>query len=409
LMSVLEPEPAPEAGLESLLAYAERAAARQAAETTARTWWRWLVPAFSAGGLALALVFVLSTRQTPQSLVVPAPPEQQAAEGAAAASPAPRSEERKVALAAVEPARVPPPQQGGGAVAEARFGAPLAAAVSTERDERLGSRQGASFKRKRADLPRAQAPERKERARLEVDDGAGAAPPAGVALALEAERAAVADSDAPEPTRRAQVGRESSQRREAEGEAVAGQLAPRPAAPAANWDSLAGSLSATPAEPKAAEKKAVAKAEQAAPAASGAGRSPDGRFDAQMKAAARLSSRGDHARAARLLEQLLAKVAPDDERAPAALLLLARELELAGEAAAAERAYSRFLSLFPAHPSAQVAQTGRARARAALEAADGQSAGRGAGWPAVAPAAVHRNAVAPAKSLEEAQVPAEQR
>src|SRR4051794_36947082 len=58
-MSTLPQEPAPEAGLESLLAYAEQAARRHASAPGARPWWRRAVAPL-AGALALMLVGVVA-------------------------------------------------------------------------------------------------------------------------------------------------------------------------------------------------------------------------------------------------------------------------------------------------------------------------------------------------------------
>ncbi len=407
LMRVLEPEPAPETGLESLLAFAEKAAARQGAGAAAPSRWRWLVPALSAGGLALALVFVLSTTRAPRDLVVPAAAAPHGAKGAAA-SAAGLGEQRPVALAPGKPGPAAELSQREGAQA-APPAAPLVASVSQERVEKLGSGQGTTAKRRLGQRPRAQVLGDKEQAKADGAMGAGRGPPADAALVLEAEEAARGDDlDANEPHRPARPAPERSPRPESQAEASARKTA----APAAGKDSAPESWTAQPSQQRAAEKKLAggsAKAELAPSTASRAGGSSSGRFDAELEAAAGLSRCGDHAGAARLLEKLLATVAPDDERAPAALLVFARELELAGEAAAAERAYARFVSLFPAHPSAQLAESGRARAQAALEAADGQSGTRGAGWPAAAPAEVHRSKLAPARSLEEAQGPLEQR
>ncbi|HCF58821.1 MAG TPA: hypothetical protein DFS52_12630, partial [Myxococcales bacterium] len=140
LMRVLEPEPAPETGLESLLAFAEKAAARQGAGAAAPSRWRWLVPALSAGGLALALVFVLSTTRAPRDLVVPAAAAPHGAKGAAA-SAAGLGEQRPVALAPGKPGPAAELSQREGAQA-APPAAPLVASVSQERVEKLGSGQG---------------------------------------------------------------------------------------------------------------------------------------------------------------------------------------------------------------------------------------------------------------------------
>src|SRR4051812_23991669 len=77
-MGALPAEPAPQQGLESIVAYAEQAARRQPAP--ARSTWRWLGAALPVGGL-LALLAVVATRGSPETVLAPraalsaAPPE----------------------------------------------------------------------------------------------------------------------------------------------------------------------------------------------------------------------------------------------------------------------------------------------------------------------------------------------
>ncbi len=86
LVAELEPEPAPEAGLESLLAYAQQAARNRAAETAkaprAARLWSWLVPSLGfASAAAVALLFVVKTKDPtldlrpalPSTVQAPAP------------------------------------------------------------------------------------------------------------------------------------------------------------------------------------------------------------------------------------------------------------------------------------------------------------------------------------------------
>jgi len=72
LMSQLAPEPAPEAGLDSLLAYAEQAASRREARPhMVSVLWRWLVPGFGLAGAAAAALLLVSKPGDPARGLTP--------------------------------------------------------------------------------------------------------------------------------------------------------------------------------------------------------------------------------------------------------------------------------------------------------------------------------------------------
>jgi len=72
-MAALTAEPAPEAGLESLLAYASQAAEQRKAAAPTASFWRWLVPAVSLASVAaVGIVFIARPSHDQMSLPVPA-------------------------------------------------------------------------------------------------------------------------------------------------------------------------------------------------------------------------------------------------------------------------------------------------------------------------------------------------
>jgi tetratricopeptide (TPR) repeat protein len=121
-MAALPAESAPGEGLESLLAYAEQAAARSREARPAR--WRWLGPAFSAGGLLAAAVVVFSVASS-----------QRAPQRPADLLPAPAS---RAAAEAAEPPSGPGPGGAGHALAPAAPEAPGRAAPSRSAPARPG-------------------------------------------------------------------------------------------------------------------------------------------------------------------------------------------------------------------------------------------------------------------------------
>jgi hypothetical protein len=78
MMSQLTPEPAPDAGLESLLAYAQQSARRtQAGPAPKAAWWRrFLVPVTGMAALATVVVVASQTMKQPEAELAGAPPAQ---------------------------------------------------------------------------------------------------------------------------------------------------------------------------------------------------------------------------------------------------------------------------------------------------------------------------------------------
>ena len=122
-MGMLAPEPAPTEGLESLLAYAEQAAARNAAAPSAGVpWWRRVVAPL-AGALALTLVAVVAIQTqesgldlSKQSAVLEAQPrgdEGRFAPAPVAAAPAPAPPAEELAAAPVEPQKIAEKMKSG--------------------------------------------------------------------------------------------------------------------------------------------------------------------------------------------------------------------------------------------------------------------------------------------------------
>ncbi|HEY3450832.1 MAG TPA: zf-HC2 domain-containing protein [Myxococcales bacterium] len=105
LMAELEPEPAPQAGLDSLLAYAEQASKHRAAEAKApraSKFWSWLVPSLGfASAAAVALLFVVRPGGDAMRALQPALPATVQAPAPMAAQPTPPSP--VVATAPAEP------------------------------------------------------------------------------------------------------------------------------------------------------------------------------------------------------------------------------------------------------------------------------------------------------------------
>jgi tetratricopeptide (TPR) repeat protein len=243
-MGALPAEPAPGQGLESLLAYAEQAAARAREARPAR--WRWLGPVFSAGGLlaAAAVVFsVASPQRAPQRSadLLPAPASQAAAEGAeppgepgpggpgyALAPAAPKSPTRFKAEGA--PAKAATArrlkERPAPAVAEASggpAGGPLAAGASAE---------GASVPRSGAEgkAPGSSADGFAARSLLSREPGAGGGVFYRASTEMQAAEKKRADaSPAMPPLPRAALAPAASAPARAEPEAVSAESAPAPA------------------------------------------------------------------------------------------------------------------------------------------------------------------------------------
>ena len=112
LMSTLEPEPAPEAGMASLLAYAQQQAQREAAPAPRPAWRRWLLGAVPVAAVALLGVSVaLESSRTHPTSSLSAREERalpEAEQGAVmAAAPEPQASPKRDSIAA--PAAAPPP------------------------------------------------------------------------------------------------------------------------------------------------------------------------------------------------------------------------------------------------------------------------------------------------------------
>ncbi len=121
-MQKLPAEPAPEAGLESLLAYAEQTAKRNAQGQAKPTWWRrFLVPAMSVAAV-VAVVGVVSNRMLEEHRVDPvarALEQERAKEASEAKAAAPAAVPADVQVQAAQP-QAEPEQLDQGAQAPAR-------------------------------------------------------------------------------------------------------------------------------------------------------------------------------------------------------------------------------------------------------------------------------------------------
>lgn len=153
-MAALAAEPAPTAGVDSLLAYAEAAASRSRASKPRRL--RWLGPAFSLGGLlaAAAVVFSIERPHRPGEML-PSPLAREATAESSAATAAPAAPSSKADLAfeptpesAMAPQAMPSPKGAGGRVVAA-LGNPVSAPAPRPAADELAPSSARSFAAKK--------------------------------------------------------------------------------------------------------------------------------------------------------------------------------------------------------------------------------------------------------------------
>jgi hypothetical protein len=317
-MAPLGEAPAPDAGLASLLAYAQQAAGRNAEARKApgpRRGARWLLALVPLGAAALVSLVVL--RQVPDADRAPAP-QASAVEGAPAAA------------GGYVPSPPPPP-------------------VLSEAQESLASRGAGGEERQEAARELLAFRDADPRADGQLPDGFGSSRQRRASRVQTATNASPAPA-APEVAEDAAAGQLAL-----EEEAAEGLVAAAPAAPAAPPPAVAA-----PAGPPGAVASAPARA--APPAAGAAPPAPAAAPPAAAKAArhagdplqeaARARARGDRAAEAALLSGALAEGRLQGEaRAPALLQLCEARLAL-GLQAEAEAACRQLLADFPSRPEA---------------------------------------------------------
>jgi tetratricopeptide (TPR) repeat protein len=403
LMQTLEPQPAPEDGLESLLDFAQKAAKAQQAPP--RRSWRWLVPAFSAGGLALALLLVISghNRLAPSLSAVPAPQSAstQGQPEAPAAAPAAN------ALASSESLQK---AETGNALGSKGLAQPMEDRAGEARKddapavaEGLAGATGAgsAWARSRAVAKEEAKPVSQQRAGKSAGPGSWGALGGSAAKsdAVELERSAASLSARQEA---------STSSLDGLGEQEAAPEAARPAPSAPSRESFATAAAPVGAgrdksraaaddeaqvdgEPLVPQEKRKAEAKKSL-AASADSDAPGGALERAREA----SARGDHAGAVRILRAAV-EASPGSPSRASLLLMLARELELSGDADGALAAYARLVDEYPTTASATAAAEARARLQRAAPA-ERPAAGSGAGWPTGA-------AASPARAAPAAQDP----
>lgn len=317
-MAALTPEPAPEAGLESLLAYAQ-----QARPQPRRTrFWAWLVPALSvAGASAAALLLVVGRTGDPALSLAPTP----------AAAPAPAAPAPATGLVQLEQAK-DAPSKAEDVVAEG----------ARDKADREGAKQAQTRTVVNEDhrfvARKAAAPPLKAVAK---GDAVGSLAQAGGGGALAKSSpvlddvVAVAPRDAkPEgkAERRDGVGRSEAPGASADEDAVA-----TTAGLASNVAPLAGARPAQAPKPSVAPPAPAPAAQQALESVASSEKEAveERRAEAQPKA------------------KVDAAVTPDG------LLETAARLAAAGDYASAEAAYVAFLARFPNHARAPEAALAR--------------------------------------------------
>ncbi len=399
LMRALPQEPAPQAGLESLLDYAQKAAERR--HSPARRW-RGLLAALPVGGLLAALLLLVTRQKNLEEVVLPPPQAQVAPSPRPPASPA---EEKEMAEQAPQPrakmlysfnnnsnavddradrplpsiASAPPAPAKPSPLAQSAPRPPAESSKSAVAADRLSAVGGARSGGKgsgssltgpsQLGLLEGGAADRDGQAAL------GAAPVSKADRKPMAVAAEPAQPAAPAPARSAAPARR--------------QLAP--AAEAAEADEVGsvapeGAASADKAPVRyqvkaesdfyAEREMAKKKVERFAPAAAEPPPAPAAAPRAEAKAASRPSEgadlfaarlsmaqadarRGEHAAAAAVLAGLVAEQ-PSHPRAAEALLLLAEEQARAGQSEAAAATCATFLNRHPADPRASRALALRA-------------------------------------------------
>ncbi|GMU01929.1 hypothetical protein KH5H1_60490 [Corallococcus caeni] len=398
-MAQLSSEPAPDAGLESLLAYAQQSARRAAAgpEPKPSRWRRWLLPAV---GLATVSTFGLLTLTVSENLHLEpnltqkaSSPTMEAAKQKAeypasrAAMPPPAPSSAPLATAAPEPMEQLADRKQGDAQAELK-----GAAGARPSDWMNAGSGGALLERRRAD---ADAPKKKmAKAVRDADEFAALEPAPAAAVAQEMSPppkeeeadSALAMKDAPAPRRapgassdKAKVAKNDSLRLggasygrglalddEAEGMAAGAAPPPPPVASAPMAEAVApvatGALGRQPAPANTTlsapeQRKESTRAEAAKPrpvekSASSEDAMTSRDLSAQAQAAA---SQGDRAREAQLLRAALAAGATGSER----LGLLSRLCEsesVQGRSQEAATVCGQIITEAPGSSAAQLAQ-----------------------------------------------------
>lgn len=420
LMQALEPDPAPADGLESLLAYAERAAARTEAEAPRRPWTRWLVPVLPLGGLLIAVLTVVGRDPDPAA-VVRAPSRE-----VAQVVEVPGSQKAEAAGLAQQISPAPPAGPAEFAAPNMDVGGGLAEKSRVELDEGGGGGHVDDLRERRreflASRPRKAA---RESTRTERGMGSFATGAAGSSSGLlglgglgvaGTGAARPTTPPAPEASQPARIAREEKPMRPslADGAGLAAldsTAAPEALAEAesaaepilqaaldvpAPAKATAGAPSPGPRDALAdmgsnAERPAAMKRAAPAARAEGTGRiARSHAFMLQLAAAQRAAEAGDHLRALDIAARALASAATDADRAAVQSLI-------------AEQA-RRFLADAQGHPRAAEIRARRvealralgreAEAREEAAALAAQRRNEGARKPASAPAATESNSEA---------------
>ena len=409
-MAALTPEPVPESGLDSLLAYAEQAARQRAAERPKPSLWRWLVPALSLAGVSAAVLLVVARSDNAAERLAPAT----AAPSGHAAKLAlmPARPEPSVASPAAVPAVVPSTvalavdgakSAGAGGLAKAEPAPEKAAesyhvAPAKKADEHFGD----------LDKVRKAAP-----ARVVDSPAAGESQP----VALEEKKALAADED-PQSGMRERSARDEvrhtlakdSAEKEAPGGVKGQAIGSKNYARAPFQNPVLGAPADDEARSQGVRTAEVMSnvgiaAQQPKPDVSAAPPAPPAVAPAKPAAAsppAETKAAGAMAKAKS--EAADGYLGQDRDRAPASdspdqLLQRAADWSAKGDYSGAEALYAQFLARFPAHPRAPEAALSRAAVLERLGRASDAAAQRvelARRWPDSKEAQATRGAAGPA-------------
>ncbi len=320
-MAGLTPEPAPEAGLESLLAYAQQARP----QPRKARFWTWLVPAISvAGASAAALLLVVGRTGDPAQSLAPAPV------AAPAAAPA------REGVVQLERAKDAPSKPEPEVVLEG------AGRDKNEQDAKEAQTRTVAVEDGRHVERKAAAPAKRAVAKADglgslaqAGGGGGLAKPSSSASSMLDDVIAVAPGDA-RPQGKAER-RDESGRAEAASASRDEDAVATTAGLVSNVAPLAG------ARPAPAPRPSVAPA--APPAA--------------MQPAAEPIAVSERESTEELLAEARPKAKASAPATPEALLETAARLAATGDYASAEAAYAAFLARFPSHARAPEAALAR--------------------------------------------------